>query len=201
MGVLVFNKTDKENIKKSLALITDDIRSMWESSQVDSVRIELHLNSIDRFSTNSTYLEINDKKIGIHEYEYEEHKYYPFERKTRNKSIKTVGNYHIAFAFIKDYDEIIRPKIESELKKGLASREMGFEKLEAVKQQYDKHAEVLFEVGQSNNPPIIVLSGEEGNNIGTLYLGNRSLKIIVNGPIKIINKEDQKELANVKRRK
>jgi len=201
MGLLVFTKDDKENIKKSLTLITDDIRSMWESSQVESIRIELNLNKDDRFSGSHTYLEVTDKKIGIHEYWYDDHKYYPFERKGRRKSIKTIGNYHIAFFFIKDYDEIIRPKIEQELKKGLSSREMGFEKLEAVKQQYDKHAEVLFEVGQSNNSPIIVLSEEEGNNIGTLYLGNRTLKIIVDGPIKIINNADQKELANVKRKK
>ena len=78
---------------------------------------------------------------------------------------------------------------------------MGFEKLEAVKQQYDKHAEVVFEIGNSNNPPIIVLGEEEGNNIGTLYLGSRTLRIVVDGPIRIINKTTSEELAHVKRKK
>lgn len=40
IGLLVFTKDDKENIKKSLTFITDDIRSMRESSQVESIRID-----------------------------------------------------------------------------------------------------------------------------------------------------------------
>jgi len=102
---------------------------------------------------------------------------------------------------IKNYDEKIRPLIEEEIKEGISEKGEGVEKLEAVKQQYDKHAEISFEVGDSNNPPIIILSEEEGLNIGTLYLGNRALKIVVDGPIKIINKTNEQELASVKVKK
>lgn len=200
MGSLVFNKEDKENIKKSIGLIMDDIRCMWETSQVDRIRIDLNFTN-ERFSSNNLSLEITDKKIGIHETWYEEHKYFQFERKIGKKSVKKVPNYQLAFNFIKNYDEDIRPRIEEELKKGLNKREIGFEKLEAVKQQYDKHAEVFLELGQSSNPPIVVLSEEEGNNIGTLYLGSRTLKLVVDGPIRIINKTTEQELAHVKKKK
>ena len=102
MGSLVFNKEDKENIKKSIGLIMDDIRCMWETSQVDRIRIDLNFTN-ERFSSNNLSLEITDKKIGIHETWYEDHKYFQFERKIGKKSVKKVSNYQLAFNFIKNY--------------------------------------------------------------------------------------------------
>lgn len=197
MGKLLFTEEEKKDIEKSMGLILDDIRNMWAHTKVDYIRV-----GIDRILnwSGSWYLEVDDKKINIQYYEFDSHKKYPFEKMTRKGSVKKVPNYELAFNIIKNYDEEIRPLVEQKIKEGIEQKGEGFEKLEAVKQQYDKHAEIAFEVGDSSNPPIIVLSEEEGKNIGTLYLGNRSLKIIVDGPIKIINKTTQEELANVKRK-
>lgn len=196
MGSLVFNKEDKENIKKSINLIMADIRRMWESSQENEIRIDLRPASME-----GCHLLITDKKIEILEAGYDEYIHFLFEKRNKKRSVISVPNYGLAFKFIENYDEYIRPEIEEEIKNGLDKRKMGFEKLEAVKQQYDKHAEVVFEIGNSNNPPIIVLGEEEGNNIGTLYLGSRTLRIVVDGPIRIINKTTSEELAHVKRKK
>lgn len=196
MGALVFSKEDEKEIEKSMGLIMDDIRNLWENSKVDRISIDLR----NLYNSASISLEITDKKIGLHQYWYDAHKYYPFEKQTRKGSVKKMPNHQLAFTFVHNYEEEIRPLIVEEIKKGLELRGEGFEKLEAVKQQYDKHAEIEFAVGDSSNPPIIVLSEEEGLNIGTLYLGNRSLKIVVDGPIKIVNKTSQEELATVKRK-
>jgi len=198
MGKLLFTEEEKKDIEKSMGLILDDIRNMWAHTKVDciSVRIDRILNW-----SGSWYLEVDDKKINIHYYEYDSHKKYPLEKMTRKGSAKKVPDYELAFNIIKNYDEKIRPLIEEEIKEGISEKGEGVEKLEAVKQQYDKHAEISFEVGDSNNPPIIILSEEEGLNIGTLYLGNRALKIVVDGPIKIINKTNEQELASVKVKK
>lgn len=195
MGQLIFSKEDKKEIEKSMGLIIDDIRNLWENSKVDRISIDLR-NLYD----GSISLEVTDKKIGLHQYWYDSHKYYSFERFGKKGSRKRIPNYQKAFTFVHNYEDEIRPLIVEELKKGLDLRGEGFEKLEAVKQQYDKHAEITFETGDSSNPPIIVLSEEEGLNIGTLYLGSRALKIVVDGPIRIINKTSQEELANVKRK-
>ena len=195
MGQLTFSKEDKKEIEKSMGLIIDDIRNLWKNSKVDRLSIDLG----DLYDESISF-EVTNKKIGLHKYWYDSHKYYSFERFGKKGSRKRIPNHQIAFTFVHNYEDVIRPLIVEELKKGLELRGEGFEKLEAVKQQYDKHAEITFETGDSSNPPIIVLSEEEGLNIGNLYLGSRALKIVVDGPIRIINKTNQEELANVKRK-
>ena len=194
MGKLVFTNEEKREIEKSIGLIMDDIRNMWQHTKVNHIMVGL-----SQVLNDSWNLEIDDKEICLTKLWYDDVKKYQFEKNKRKGSIKKVPSFELAFNIIKHYDESIRPLVEQEIKESIAQKGEGFEKIEAVKQQYDKHAEIAFEVGDSNNPPIIVLGEEDGKNIGTLYLGNRSLKIIVDGPIKIINKTTQEELASVER--
>lgn len=195
MARLNFTEKEIKEIEKSMFLILDDIRSLWETAEIEEIYI--HLDRLYK-EGDSKVLVVNDKKIGLQSCSWDSSSFNLYEKQTRHGSKKRIKDNQEAFYFIKNYEETIRPAIESEIKKGLETKGLGFENLAKVKEQYDKEAEIVFDTGNTSNPPIIVLSEEEGKNIGTLYLGDRSLKIITNGPIRIINNTNSEELASVK---
>jgi len=196
MSEVNFSEEERKEIKKSLNLLITDMRSLWDISEQNYIDINLGRDIINAYDW---HLEIDSKKIDIVHYDWD-------GSSTReNLDYKGKGskqlffNYVHAFNFIKNYDNI-RKKLEYEVKANLSKKHDGLKKLEEVNKIYDKEASIDIQFPETKNPLPIEVCQEDGKNIGIINFGDRTIKIITNGSICLIDKDTKQELPRVKRK-
>lgn len=195
MGKMLFTKEEKKDIEKSLGFVLDDIREMWKLSQVD----EIYLNMGIAFSAPVNLL-INESKVTLYYSAWDGTSCYcKLERKGLRGNNRIPSDYEVAFTFLKKYDDVIRPLIEGKIKETLTKKGLGLEALEAIKKHYDKEASIDIELPPTNNQHTIEITQEDGKNVGIINFGDRTIKIITNGDIVLLDR--RKEPEKVKKMK
>ena len=190
MGKIVLSKEERKKIAKSLSFVLDDIREMWKDAETDEIRFDLELGINCLFGFD---LVINDNKISIEKngFDYTIRCY--LERKLFGRVKRIPTDYNCALEFLKNYETRIKPRIASAVNKSIKDKKSGFDELKEIDQKYDKEAVIEVDLPPSTNQHIIEVTGVGDKKVGVINFGDRTIKIITNGEIVLVNK-DQLEM-------
>lgn len=189
MGNIIFTKEEKEQIKKSLNLVLDDIRELWSVAETDKIYIEIgkYIQSDSQY-----YLYITNNKISIHYPCWDTTTKYNLETRAAKLVNRIPSDYELALSFIQNY-ETIRGVLLKEIKKGLKKKNLGFSAIEEINKKYNKDAEIEIDFPETINKHSIVVQEENGKKIGIINFGDRTIKIVTTGDIVLIDKTKTKE--------
>lgn len=185
MEELKFTKEEKKELQKTMNILLEDLRELSDCSQTEEIIIDMY-----RYIPNERWnLIIDDKKISLRARITGE------EKVLHRKQALGKNQRHIApeisFNFIKNY-ESIRQAVEYKVKSGIKIKDAGFETLKKMNQKYDKEAAIEIDLPPTNNQYPLEVTEENGQKIGTLNFGERTIKIITNGAIVLVDKTNAK---------
>lgn len=187
-----FTEEEKIEIKKTMGIITDDIRELWKASQVEEVRRSIHFKWNDLCCWD---IVINDKEIYLDER--------VCDKRIWIESTNIFGikkrpiNYAIAFQIIKNYQQL-RGGIEAEIISASKDKSSTIHQLQEIQRLYTKDATIELEFPASNNQHEVEISREDGKTVGTINFGNRLIRIITDGDI-VLSKSEKKDRPKVKK--
>lgn len=187
MTKISFTKDEKKEIISSLRVITKDLRELWKLSQTEEIEITLPYEV--QSYRDCYYLRMDDKRIEITDIIHDD-RYLLEKVNSFGQSILTT-DIRLAFEICKSYEKI-RREVESEIKKGLEIKKYGLEELNRVKRRYIQESEVEVTLPKTMNQQELVLTSEDGRNVGILDFGNSIVKIVTDGEIKVVNHHESK---------
>lgn len=179
---MTFTKEEKNEIKKSLNVVLDDIRELWNISQPDEVSISLE-GDLENWR-----LKIGREKVKLERFWYDDIDRIYFERPGISKPNRTPSNYEVAMVFVSNYEEI-RKKIEQEIKDKTKGKEFFFQKLKEVDMKFNKYADIEIDAPPTNNlQELEVTTTKDGNKVLTINFGERTIRLITNGGFVLVDK-------------
>ena len=183
-----YTREEKQEIKKSLGLVLDDIRELWKISQPERISIKLGALMPDY---SDFRLEIGKYRVALAKHYIDETTRIYFERPGISKPNRTPSDYEAAMSFIANYEEI-RKEIEKEIKNKIGDKEWFHQKLEEINMKYDKHADIVIDAPPTNNiQELEVVTDENGRKILTLDFGERIINIVTNGGFRLVDKSQK----------
>ena len=186
MEKILFTKEEKKEIEKSLGLVLDDIRELWKLAQSDKIEISIDKGIFNNYGDYT--LSITKERVRLEYFDWELNtKYIHFERTGIKKTNRIPSDYQFALIFVAEYEKI-RKKLEQTLKAGIDDKELYFQKLKEINMKYDKYADIEIEAPPSNNLQELPVTEENGKKILTLDFGERTIRLITNGEIVLVNK-------------
>jgi len=178
-------KEEKKAIYKVYNLILDDMNELQKISKSNKIDIWCDF----KYKSSYPHIALTDKAIvfysSIDSYHYFLEEKGPIRTKRNNVNISTM------IALIENY-ESIRSKLKSEIEKSTSEKETFFHKLAQINKKYTKEAEIEIDLPPSQNVHEIEIIEEEGKNIGIINFGNRTIKIITDGDIVLVNRKKSK---------
>lgn len=189
-------KEEKKKINEAFDLILKDLNQVWNLSSVKSISVGISYDSIYEH-----FLVLNDKGVYI-QVDKINMSLFTDETKlpvaARNRAGELVVSPFIEMKtmlhIIKYYDDI-KKELENNIVKNNESKRDILEQVEALKRQYDKEAIIEINMPVQNQQQIKV-TRENGKNVGVLDFGDRTIKIVTNGSIILVNK-DEEELEKI----
>lgn len=183
MAKLRFTKEEQQQIKQSLNTVLDDIRELWKTTPLE--RIEMTVD--EEMSYHDVYyLIITDELIYLTDIIHDDTYY--LEEKKKIGRVKRSNDINLAFAFVKNYEEI-RKKIEKKLRSNNEYKKQGLKTIEEVNRHYVREATIELDLPQTNNQHKIEVTEEDGRTVGKIDFGNRTIKIITDGDIVLVNRQ------------
>lgn len=188
-----FTKEEIKLMNNAMQNVASDMREIYKMCSLDEIRIDIdakhHLYGLNikknciiagpyYLSTGGERLEIclpNGKSI------------YP---KIKDKDF--------VFNFLRDY-ESIRKKILEMVKRRESIKDAGIAQIAALNNKYSKGVVLQVETPETINQSSVVVTNENGQNIGYIKIGSTTIKIFASSNVKIVGNEPQK--VKEKRRK
>jgi len=195
MKNIKYSNDEMKKINGLYKLVIDDLYQLWEQAPLSEVNCKIDLGD-----SNPWIIEINDVGVNIHRWEttgrytYQNIKYHllAYQKNKLFNKIITHKNLEIPFdikiAFTTKYKEI-KEQLLKAMQKGLKTKEGIKQSLECVEKYINQDATIEIDFPSSINNHEIEVVEENGQKIGTINFGDRTIKIITNGDIVLVNKE------------
>lgn len=192
----VYSKEETEVFKNALINVLDDLEDLWNIGVLDKIEVPVRLHGIidvDKDYTYNNWRFIMDK-TGFSIFQGDNYSWNRYWFAKRNKfgklkKFNTIGEQDIIF--LKEYDEI-RAKVVTKINKALEEKQGNLQVAEILRKKYDKEATVELDLPTSLNTHEIEIEKKDGQTIGTINFGNRTIKIVTTGNIVLVNKESEK---------
>ena len=186
MSDKLFTKDEKKLIKKTLELVTKELRSIYNESSCKKIQYEMNIIENDKLNTytlniiaKEMYLYLNNSgwymeldKIGLNQ------KY----------SNTKITDYNLAFEFLKKYD-IVKKGVLEQATQNVIDKKNGITKIENLYASHLKEATIEIEAPETLNKPTIEITKEDGKNISCIQVGPVSLKIFASENVNLLARE------------
>lgn len=204
MSDLKFTKEEKQQIRKSLKTIVKDMRSLWKIYPYEEVDIPLYIHD-DNLSNYGCFwhLLMDSKRIIM--YSESTRNYTNLERHRIHhlQDLRyTIGDYIAHFQFINKYDQT-RESLLKVLSERKAKQQKNIDGLIEIEKRHNsknqKQKEKLAATVQIDLPPTqnlheIEISEEDGKKVGRIDFGAQTIKIITEGDIVLVNKQEKEKV-------
>jgi len=189
------NKISEESCKKAVDLIVDDLRDLYDASGCTR-------NFMIFYGDDFLYLEIGPKKIVLKD-RYANFSITGFllEKKDDNGNIIRFNSFHKQFMLplLREYEKI-REKLVNKIKLDQEQDLKDVDIINKILKKYDKEASIEKDLPPSKNPHPLEVTEKDGKKIGVIDFGDRTIKIITNGDIVLVNKDEVLDNTNVKQK-
>lgn len=189
-------KEEKKKVREAFDLLLIDLGKLWSLSKVK--RVSVRINSIDDYGCqlvlekNRVYIYSSKLNMSL----FTDKTTYPVA--SRHMSGELVASPFVELKtmveLIKQYDRI-KSDLESEIIKENEKRSDTIESIESFRKDYDKEASIEIDMPIQNQQQIKV-TRDDGKTVGVLNFGDRTIKIVTNGAIVLVNK-DEEELERI----
>lgn len=186
MAKLRFTKEEQQQIKQALNTVLDDIRELWQTTPLE--RIELTVDDEIRYR-DIYYLVITDELIYLTDIIHDDTYY--LEERRKIGGVKRSNDINLSFNFVKNYEEI-RKKIEKKLSSYNENKKEGLKTIDEVNRHYIREATIELDLPGTMNQHKIEISKEDGRTVGKIDFGNRTIKIITDGDIVLVDRGTNK---------
>ena len=189
---MTFTKEERKQIKKSRKTIVKDMRKLFNMYPYEDIEIPVNIHLAPKYGSYWKLL-ITKKKITIKSDTGAYTKLYPG---TLPKNKDDRDNAH--FQFISQYDSV-RAKLVAIINEKLDKKENNLEKMTTVSSKYTKssqkeqkklEATVQIDIPKTQNVHEIEISEENGLKVGTINFGKQTIKIMTEGDIVLVNKNN-----------
>jgi len=203
MEEIKLSKEQRQEIKKTLSHVLKDIQELYNMSNMKKIKIDLY--RVWDIEHAGFYLEMEKKSFLIKQiYDFALTKTVA-NLDNRSDILRTNSDYWYLLNFLNSYEKI-REKIISEIERDNRkkarfqdSKTSMLKKLEELNKRYDKEATIDIELPPTVNQHQIEVTRVDGNNVGVINFGERTIKIVTNGDIVLVDKTDNtKEIQRVK---
>lgn len=204
MSILEFTKEEKKQIRKSLKTVVKDMRSLWEIYPNDEIDIEVSLPEVDLSDYGCFWhLLMDSKRIILYSAYSKNYSNLERHRIHHLQDLRyTKGDYLAHFGVIKAYD-VIREKLYAELTKRKNKQQKNINSLVEIEKKHSPktkeekkklEATVQIDLPPSNNVHEIEISEENGKKVGRIDFGAQTIKIITEGDIVLVNKQEKEKV-------
>lgn len=188
---------EKEKIREAFNVVMDDLDEIWQESNKEEIRIPVSIDAIKikypDCPTHGWQLVMNKKGFFI-ECDTIDCLYRLFLQKSTlfKKPIRKLKNYSSAIEFVKKYPKIRESVLkELSLQKAQKNSESDIRnneltEIDKIKEIYSHTVCIELSSPSINSQYQFELTNEEGLNIGTIQIGNTTLKVITNNAIKLV---------------
>ena len=182
--IIHFTKEEKEKLKETLAVVVEDLRSIFNTADSDKISYEFEVleNEYNNYS-----LVINKKSmyLKLHYSDW----YMNLDKVRQNGKVKmcVITDYNLVFLFLQKYEEI-RKNIENKARENQTNKEHGMRRIQEIYNQYTKEATIEVEMPDTINQSSIEVIQEDGKNVGKVNIGPLSLRILASPSVKIIER-------------
>lgn len=183
-----YTKEDKQNMQETLDVVLDDLRDLFNASDSDLLETTFYLQGSNSGRYN---LCINKKKICFCSASATGHVILdqPFSLVKRPK----IKNYDLMYTFLSAYDDI-RDKVEYQAVSKTSEKETMRQTLSDLKKRYSRESTIEVELEPTNNPRSIEVKEEDGRTIGEFKFGHDTIRIITEGNIVVVNKQESSKV-------
>jgi len=196
-----YSEEEIAKVKKVMDYILDDMRDFYKASNCDVLEIKFNFD----YKAYHDTLEISDDSIcyffGALKAPSTSDKWLYLEEKKRfGKKVRYSRYEHDLFLYIiREYEEI-RKILESKVKEIQEKNNNDFSFIDKMLKKYDKEASIDINLPPSKNLHQLEVVEKEGKKIGTIDFGDRTIQIITNGDIVLVNKDEVLDNTNVKQK-
>jgi len=111
--------------------------------------------------------------------------------KKKGKKERPMVDPEVTAYILKNYN-VIRQLLQREIENSSKEKDSIKASIQEIKKQYTKDATIELDLPPSQNVHEIEIIEEEGKNIGIINFGNRTIKIITDGDIVLVNRKKSK---------
>ena len=183
-----FDPAQEKEIKKTMALLVEDMRALYQIYPYENIEIGVSMPVGDY--GDFWNLVISGNSINLYSNMHDNVTY--LERKGKYKLIYTAGELEAHYKFIMLYDDI-RRQIGDIVTSRAKNSAISIQKLRDYQKKYSKEAIIEIEVPETINQHTLEVTEENGRKIGKLNFNGLTLKIITSDSVKIINKSESKQ--------
>lgn len=189
----MFSKNEIRQIKKSIKIISKDIRELLKKQQYDEIIIPIKLQLPRKYGREWNLI-INKRIIAAESDNYTNSIFYPF-----NAIHYDQDDYNAFSQIILQYDEI-REKINNIVNENVEKKDKNIKKITDISNKYSSstrrkekklEATVQIDMPDSINAQEIILTKEGTKKVGIIDFGAQTIKIITKGNIVLVNSENK----------
>lgn len=184
--IIHFTKEEKEKLKETLAVVVEDLRSIFNTAGSDEISYEFEV--LENEHTNNYSLVINKREmyLMLHYSDW----YMNLDKVRQNGKVKMcpIKDYNFVFLFLQKY-ETIRKNIANTARVNQKNKEYGMRRIQEIYNQYIKEATIEVEIPDTINQSSIEVIQEDGKNVGKVNIGPLSLRILASPSVKIIERK------------
>lgn len=192
--VMQFTKEEKEKLKETLAVVVEDLRSIFNTADSDKISYEFEV--LENENKNKYSLVINKKEmyLTLHYSDW----YMNLDKVRQNGKVKMclIKDYNLVFLFLQKY-ETIRKNIANTARVNQTNKEYGMRRIQEIYNQYTKEATIEVDIPDTINQSSIEVIQEDGKNVGKVNVGPVSLRILASPNVRIV---ERKKDAKVKKK-
>lgn len=193
MGI-IFSQEEKEQLNKTYKVIIEDLRSLYNVSDLTKISTEFTVTENGDRNTYSLVINKKEMYVSLHYSDW----YMNLDKiSSRGKQkICPIKDYTLVFEFLRIYEKVRKSVFET-VSENQRNKTQGMSKIQNLFNKYTKEAIIEVEMPETNNKPALEITSENGKNVGRVTIGPVSLKILTSENVSIVGK---KEPAKVKRK-
>ena len=204
------SENEENLIDELMEKICEDLDEIYEKAEVDEFRVKIKFNFNDLEENDDPILYMDDysRQILVIDEDGEEQEEYDIDDDGLSGG---EDSYRDSLEFIRNYP-INRNRIINRLRELKQSKKEVFKEVKKVQDFFENRkpfdvdeleetqseATIQIELPVTNNRHEIEVSHEDGKTIGIIRLGAETIKIVTNGNLAVVNK-DEKDGPKVKK--
>lgn len=192
-----YTKEEIDKFEKAMTLAINELDSLYQRSGLKEIFIPFNLDRMKKYSENYNsrdwYFVIDDTgfyfSLGLGT---KASHFIHFAKRTKfGKNIMQFPINLDDVIFLREYENI-KSQVVKEVNEALVQRNSDF----AIADKICKNAESIVEINMpgSQNVHEVQVSEENGKKIGVINFGLQTVKIITEGNIVLVNKDDEKDI-------
>lgn len=203
-----FTKGEKKKIEDTMQYIVEDMYDLWKKAQVQSFSFRVRFKGLGDAGSDIC---IDKNGVSLMTYRYKQiESWLEYEtiivkdkkcflgKMIKSKLIVPSKNHNLYSALIENYG-VIRKGLLEKSNSGVSDKQKCLDSIDEWYNRFRKEAIIEFDSPFQNQQKIEVRE-EKGKKVGVLDFGDKIIKIVTNGDIVLVNKNEVNEDNYTKRK-